>query len=202
MSRESHSDADLMAATRSGDPDAFAVLVERHKDPLVGYLGRLTGCRERAADLAQETFLRLFQHCDRYREQGQLKALLYRIATNLLRSEQRRERRFRLLQPLLGATSDALRPDPEATIHRRALGGEQRGHVARALAALPLRYRVPLVLYELEEWTYGDIAAHLGCREGTIKSRIHRGRQRLREHLAPYWREVTEPTVQHKGEWA
>lgn len=207
MTRETPSDADLMAATRTGDRDAFTVLVDRHKDGLVGYLGRLTGCRERAADLAQETFLRLFQLGDRYREEGNLKALLYRIATNLLRSEQRRERRFRLLRPLLGATTDAARSpwDDGGGPQEQAMRGERQGQVARALAALPLRYRVPLVLHELEDWSYDAIARHLDCRPGTVKSRIHRGRRRLREELTPYWHSgeslSAASTARHNGEW-
>lgn len=175
------SDAELMAATRRGDRDAFARLVDRHKDALVGYLGRLTGCPERAQDLAQETFLRLYQRSERYEERGHLKALLYRIATNLVRSEQRRERRFRLLAPLLG------RPAAVADEGDGLLAREARSQVGRALARLPLRYRVPLVLHEIEGWSYADVARQLGCREGTVKSRVHRGRRRLKEMLAPYW---------------
>jgi RNA polymerase sigma-70 factor (ECF subfamily) len=84
------SDAALMAATRDGDRDAFALLVDRYKERLVAYLGRLTGSPERAEDLAQEAFLRLWQSADRYAEQGRLQGLLYSIAVNLLRSEERR----------------------------------------------------------------------------------------------------------------
>lgn len=176
------SDAELMAATRRGDRDAFAQLVDRHKDALVGYLGRLTGCPERARDLAQDTFLRLYQRSARYEERGQCKALLYRIATNLVRSEQRRERRFRLLAPLLGRPAETAPDDGDPLLAREA-----RSQVGRALSALPLRYRVPLVLHEIEGWSYADVARQLGCREGTVKSRVHRGRQRLKEMLAPYW---------------
>lgn len=178
------SDAELMAATRDGDRDAFGDLVDRYKDALVNYLARLAGCRERAADLAQEAFLRLYETRDRYEERGQLKALLYRIATNLLRSQRRRERRFRLLEPLLGAPE---RAPVERGAGEALLASETQEQVTRALAELPLRYREPLVLHEIEGWTYPDIARHLGCRVGTVKSRIHRGRRRLGDRLAPYW---------------
>jgi RNA polymerase sigma-70 factor (ECF subfamily) len=171
-----------MAAVRGGDREAFGHLVDRHKDSLVNYLTRLTGCRERGQDLAQEAFLRLYQQAKRYDERGQLKAFLYRIATNLLRSERRRERRFRLLVPLLGPRED---PQPEGP--RRILRQEARRRLAEAVAQLPLRYRVPLVLHDIEGWPYTDVARHLGCREGTVKSRIHRARRRLKDLLAPYW---------------
>jgi RNA polymerase sigma-70 factor (ECF subfamily) len=176
------SDAGLMERTRGGDRDAFADLVDRHKDAVVSYLARLTGDRDRAEDLAQETFLRLWRSAASYVEQGFLRAFLFRIATNLVRSEERRDKRFRLLLPFLGR-----RDHDEPAAPSGLLLQELHREVAGALAALPLRYRVPLVLHEIEGWTYGDIARELGCREGTVKSRIHRGRQHLRQKLEPYW---------------
>lgn len=179
------SDAELMAATREGDRDAFALLVERHKDPLVGYLARLTGCRQRAEDLAQDAFLALYQHAVRYVEQGRLQGLLYRIATNRLRSQERRARRWRLLEPVLfSRNGHGAEPAPAP---QRVLAAEAQRELAAALAELPLAFRVPLVLHEIEGWPYADVARWLGCREGTVKSRIHRGRLRLRERLAPYF---------------
>src|ERR1700730_12526293 len=177
------SDADLMARVRAGDREAFADLVDRHKDAVVNYLTRLTGNRDRAEDLGQETFLRLFRSAAGYVEQGYLRAYLFRIATNLLRSEERRERRPRLLLPLPGGGTGRAEPSAHAGLLRQEL---QR-LLNAAIARLPLRYRVPLVLHEIEGWSYADIAADLDCREGTIKSRIHRGRQQLKQRLEPYW---------------
>ena len=178
----SPSDAELMARVRTGDREAFADLVDRHKDAVVNYLARLSGNRDRAEDMAQETFLRLFRAAGSYSEQGYLRAYLFRIGTNLVRSEERRERRFRLLLPFLRREE---RDEPAAP--SGLLLQELHREVAGAVAGLPLRFRVPLVLHEIEGWTYEDIARELGCREGTVKSRIHRGRQRLREKLQPYW---------------
>lgn len=172
------SDADLMGRVRGGDREAFADLVDRHKDAVVNYLTRLTGDRDRAEDLAQETFLRLWRSSASYVEQGFLRAFLFRIATNLVRSEERREKRFRLLLPFL-----RWRDHDEPAARSGLLLQELHREVAGAVAALPLRYRVPLVLHEIEGWSYGDIARELGCREGTVKSRIHRGRLALRELL-------------------
>ncbi|MEM8995888.1 MAG: sigma-70 family RNA polymerase sigma factor, partial [Acidobacteriota bacterium] len=87
-------------STPAMDDDAFARLVDRHKDRIVNYLTRLTGDRERAEDAAQETFIRFYQHRHRYREEGTLKAYLFQIATNLVRSEERRKKRWRLLEPI------------------------------------------------------------------------------------------------------
>jgi RNA polymerase sigma-70 factor (ECF subfamily) len=180
---EAGSDARLMARVRAGDRDAFGELVDRHKDAVVSYLTRITGNRDRAEDLGQETFLRLFRAAPTYSEQGYLRAFLFRIATNLVRSEERRERRLRLLLPLLGGGEPAAQPAAAAGLLRQEIHRE----VAAAIAGVPLRYRVPLVLHEIEGWSYADIAAELDCREGTVKSRIHRGRQHLKQRLEPYW---------------
>jgi RNA polymerase sigma-70 factor (ECF subfamily) len=179
---EERSDAEVMARARRGDREAFAELVDRHKDAVVSYLTRLCGDRDRAEDLGQETFLRLFL-ATAYAEQGYLRAYLFRIATNLVRSEERRDRRLRLLLPFLGRAADRI--DPAA--HQGLLRAELHGAVAAALAELPLRFRVPLVLHEIEGWPYAAIAEELQCREGTVKSRVHRGRLHLKRKLEPYW---------------
>ncbi|HKI00758.1 MAG TPA: sigma-70 family RNA polymerase sigma factor [Thermoanaerobaculia bacterium] len=182
MVLEETSDAELMARVRGGDRDAFTDLVDRHKDAVVSYLTRLTGNRDRAEDLGQETFLRLFRAAREYTEQGYLRAYLYRIATNLVRSEERRERRQRLLMPFLFREEHAEPAAASGLLHR-----ELTREVTAAVAKLPLRYRVPLVLHEIEGWSYVDIAQEIGCREGTVKSRVHRGRQQLKAKLEPYW---------------
>lgn len=187
IDREPPSDGELMAQAQAGGREAFAQLVDRHKDILVGYLTRLTGEAERAEDLAQEAFLRLFTSAGGYQERGQLRAYLFRIATNLLRSEERRSARWRRLRGLFahsnGHGDGGLAPSQE----RRLLAAEIGGRVGEAIAELPLRYRAPLVLREIEGLSYREICAALGCREGTVKSRIHRGRRLLRDHLEPYW---------------
>lgn len=182
--REAVGDGDLLTAARAGDREALASLVDRHKDTLVAFLVRMTGSRERAEDLAQETFLRLFERGGRYREQGRLKSYLFRIALNLVRSRERQRARRRALR-LAYLPADVHQAPPRQTAE--LLRDEERRLVAQAIAELPLPFRTPLVLFELEGWSYRDIGEATGCREGTVKSRIHRGRQRLKERLRPYW---------------
>ncbi len=176
------SDAELIARVRSGQTSAFAEIIDRYKDSLVGYLVRLLGNRERAEDIAQDAFLRLYQHSGSYEERGQLKAYLFRIATNQLRSEERRAHRWdrirRLLQPRNGGP-----PAQEQAL----LQDELKRELLKAIAALPLRYRAALVLHEIEGWSYRNISETLDCNEGTVKSRIYRGRSLLKRSLAPYW---------------
>jgi RNA polymerase sigma factor (sigma-70 family) len=175
-------DGELMSRTAEGDGEAFTALVERYQRPLVAYLGRLTGSRERAEDIAQEAFLRLYRVAGRYQDRDRLAAFLFRIATNLLRSEERRRRRWRLLAPLIAGDEAA-----EPIAARRVMESEFSLRLRGELARLPIGYRVPVVLFDLEGWSHADIARLLGCREGTVKSRIFRGRARLRAALAPWW---------------
>ncbi len=180
------SDGELMGRVAGGDRQAFATIVERHQRSLTAYLGRLCGSGDRAEELAQESFVRLFQAAGGYRENGRLLPYLFRIGTNLLRSEERRRRRWRLLLPMVAnGNGHHAAPAGESAL----LLGELQQRVRRELMRLPLRYRVPLVLFEIEEWSHADIAALLGCRPGTVKSRIHRGRERLRQALVSYWRQ-------------
>ena len=183
-------EAQLFTPSRVLDPQAFVQVVDRYKDRMVNYLTRLTGCRDRAEDVAQETFVRFYKHSHRYREEGALAAYLFRIATNLVRSEERRKRRWQMLRPLFapsGAAADSL--TSQAGPQADALATEEHRQVTRALASLDVLYRAPLVLREIEGLPYQEIAEALGCSEGTVKSRLHRGRALLKKKLAPYWQE-------------
>ncbi len=179
-------ESELLRRSRARDSEAFAELVDRHKDRLVNYLTRMVGCRDRAEDLAQETFVRLYVHLDRFRDEGNLTAFLFRVATNLVRSEERRKRRWRLLEPIYRGSS---RGAEELTASQRLLAGEAEQRVSRAIANLEVSYRAPLVLREIEGLPYREIATVLELSEGTVKSRVHRAKKRLRTTLAPYWNE-------------
>jgi RNA polymerase sigma-70 factor, ECF subfamily len=181
--RRAQLDALQMAELRAGRLAAFEQIVDRHKEPLVNYLARLTRCRDRAEEYAQEAFLRLYQNAHRYHEQGLLAAYLFRIATNLVRSDERRSKRWRLLTPFLDQDDRAREPSPQ----RAVLHDEAAEVVGAAIRELPLPFRAPLVLRELEGWSYQEIADALGCRTGTVKSRINRAKARLRSRLGLYW---------------
>lgn len=174
----------------------FADIVEQHQDLLVNYLTRLVGQRDRAEDLAQETFIRLFQHWETYREEGVVVAYLLRIATNLVRDEERRKKRWGLLWPIWslgGRSPDGVQTEEtplEANPERQVLSAEERERVQTALDELELVHRAPLVLREIEGLSYLEIAKVLECQEGTVKSRLHRARAVLKEKLAPYWGET------------
>ena len=181
MQRES--DDVLMQRCASGDDDAFTEIVDRYKDSLVNYLTHLVRSRERAEEFAQDAFVRLYRNASNCQKQERLGPYLFRIATNLVVTEIRREKRWGLLLPRLHASSRHNEPAPDTNL----LTTEIQREVAAALDRLPVKYRAPLVLFEIEEWSYEEIAKALDIRCGTVKSRISRARELMRRHLAPWW---------------
>ena len=174
----------LMKRVRDGDDDAFGEIVDRYKSPLVNYLTHLVRSRDRAEEIAQDAFVRLYRNAANYREQDRLAPYLFRIATNLTVTEVRRAKRWSLLMPRLHASTSPSTPSPDANL----ITDEIQKQVNAALERLPLKFRAPLVLFEIEEWSYEAIAAALDIRIGTVKSRISRARDLLRRQLAPWWK--------------
>lgn len=173
----------LMALCAAGDEDAFAVIIDRYKNSLVNYLTHLVRSRDRAEEIGQEAFVRLYHNAGKYQQKERLGPYLFRIATNLVVSEVRRERRWNLLLPRLHASVRQSDPAPDAEL----LTSEIQRQVQSAIERLPMFYRAPLVLFEIEEWSYEEIARALDLRLGTVKSRISRARNLMRRHLAPWW---------------
>ncbi len=182
---ENQPDGRLMELVKAGDDEAFRVLVDRYRHALVNYMTRLCRDRDRAEEYAQETFVRIWKVAERYEEKGQFAGYLFRIATNLLRSDERRSKRWRELRPTYVASQGPHVPSPQGDL----LSSEASRRTAAAIADLPMRYRAPLVLREIEGWSYRQIAEFLECREGTVKSRINRAKGRLRDLLESYWEE-------------
>jgi RNA polymerase sigma-70 factor, ECF subfamily len=190
------SDSDLMTRARGGDAEGFRMLVDRHKDPMVTYLSRMTGCRVRAEELAQESFVRLYLRPPLLDNGASFAPWLYRVATNLVRGEERRARRARFYRWLLGGgsapgngangRSQAAEAEP-VDQERQLLAQEAQHKTQQALAALPVPFRSALVLREIQGLSYEEVAVALGCPVGTVRSRINRGRALLRDQLAPYW---------------
>ena len=176
-------DDQLMERVRSGDEEAFGTIVDRYKDSLINYLTHLVRSRERAEEIAQDAFVRLYRSAAQYKEQERLGPYLFRIATNLVVTEARRQKRWTLLLPRLHASTRQSAPPADAPV----LADEIQRQVHAALERLPVKYRAPLVLFEIEEWTYEEIARALDVRTGTVKSRIFRARDLMRRHLAPWW---------------
>jgi len=180
---EPEDDGALIRRIQAGDEDAFAIFVERHQHSLINYLTHLTRSRERAEEVAQDAFVRFYRSAARCRDEQKLTPYLFRIATNLVVSEVRRQQRWKRILPLLTAAQ----PQSAPASDRPLMTDEIQRKVAEALEQLPIKFCAPLVLFEIEEWSYDAIARALGCRIGTIKSRISRARKLMRVQLESWW---------------
>jgi RNA polymerase sigma-70 factor, ECF subfamily len=193
MPEEKLSDHALIDQIRGGDEGAFGELMSRYRGPITNYLYRFLNDYEEAVDLAQETFVRVYFALDRYHKGFAFSTYIYRIATNLAISEIRRRKRRRLLS-LTGLFSGdgesevEFQPPDKGKLADEALVDDERSEViGRAIAALPEKYRVPVVLRDIEGRSYDEIAEILELGLGTTKSRISRGRGLLKEKLERYF---------------
>src|SRR5438552_12120473 len=187
------SDHALLEGTLAGDEDAFAELVGRYRNQITSYIYRMTNDYDGAVDLAQETFLRVYRAAGRYQTTHAFSTYIYRIATNLAISELRKRKRRRLVSLtglLAGNEGEESRdfdaPDERPLADADLIDAEQRRVVKRAISTLPERYRAPLVLRDVEGKSYDEIARILGTSEGTVKSRINRARNFLRDKMRNY----------------
>lgn len=180
-----------MAACVAGSQDAFRILVERYQSRIINLVYRYIGDRNRAEDIAQEVFLRVFVHRKRYRQSGRFSTWIFTIAANLAKNEIRRIVRLRgsveidTVEGTAGGpghylTDGAPGPDTDAS---RA---EISSIVARAIRKLPPKYREALVLRDIEGLSYEEIGEILKIPGGTVRSRINRARLSLREKLGAY----------------
>lgn len=178
-------DRELVDRWQSGDAAAFEALVRRHQRRVYGLLLRMLGNVQEAEDVAQETFLNLHRHGHRFRSQSRFSTFLYRVAVNAAlnrrRSLGRRRARREALERRQQAGEDL--PSSPRCPEAAAVGGQIQARVQAAIAVLPPHLRVPLVLFDIEGLSYAEVAAVLRVAEGTVKSRIHRARQALRERL-------------------
>jgi RNA polymerase sigma-70 factor (ECF subfamily) len=153
-------------------------------------LARLGG-QEEAEDVTQEAFVKAFTRLDQYRGGGAFYTWLYRIALNgcadHLRRRQRRLPALSLADPLLQEPDrEPEAAGPDADPARAAARRELARAVQAAVAALPEPLRLPVLLHDLQGLTEREVGVRLGCPEGTVKSRLHRARRRLREDLAAW----------------
>jgi RNA polymerase sigma-70 factor (ECF subfamily) len=178
-------DAELVARWQGGDTQAFGVLVRRHEKRVFRLLMRMLGSREEAEDAAQEAFLSLHRHGHRFRREARFSTFVYRVAVNAALNRRRNLGRVRARERELfqrQAAGDDLPSaprDPEGA----ASGAQVQARVQEALLELPADLRMAVILFDIEGQSYRDIADVLGIPEGTVKSRIHRARNALRELL-------------------
>lgn len=189
-----HTDNSLMAAHCSGDSTAFAELVRRYGDTVLGYLVRMTADREQAEDLFQETFRKVHEKAHTFRGNS-FKSWLFTIATraaiDYLRQRKRRPT-VSLNRPLgcadgncdeLGSTAAAENCDDPSS---EAIRAEQKQQVRLAIEELPARQRATLVLAYYQQLSYSQVAQAMGCSIGTVKMQMSRALKTLARKLPEF----------------
>jgi len=188
-------DNDLVREFVAGNDAAFTILVTKYKDALTNYLNVMVWNHDVAADLAQETFIRVYRKIHSYSNIYQFSTWLYRIATNLAIDEMRfRKRRGQVFYNNVwdnSRGSDNERPEVQISDSRlgpgdQVLRKESSQVLGDAIRSLPEKYRTAFILKEVQELPYESIAQILKCSTGTIKSRLHRARELLQRKLEHY----------------
>ena len=187
------SDEDLMARAATDDKKAFTELVRRYQSRVVHLISRLLNDRIVSEDLAQEVFVRVHLHRRNYRTGSKFSTWLFTIAANLAKNEIRRRKRrknWTSLDELQETVQDAslALADPKATREADLEREQLSGIVGQAIATLPERYRVALVLRDIDGLAYEEISLILKIPGGTVRSRINRARLMLKRKLEPMLR--------------
>jgi RNA polymerase sigma-70 factor (ECF subfamily) len=174
-----------MSALAAGDLPALDTLMLRWQTPLRAFLFRHLQNEADALDLAQETFVRLFRHRDRYRSGARFSTWMFQIALNLARDHARKHQRRRTDSLETAAPADtgpltAPGPTPDAATRR----DEEIAAVRSAIAALPEELREVLVLFEYEDKTHAEIAEIIAATPKSVEARLYRARDKLRASLA------------------
>lgn len=188
------SDQELITECLDGQTRAFGDLVLRYQDRIYNMLVNVLGSSEDARDAAQETFVSAFQKLNTFRGRSAFYSWLFRIAMNCALSRQRKRRRVPVSIEAVRERSGDEPADPHADSRPgfSLEATERQTAVRAALAELPEEFRTVLVLKEMEDLKYEEIAEIIGCPIGTVRSRIHRARAELRDRLVPLLSEIEE----------
>lgn len=180
-------DEELMRQFQTGVIDAFNILVDRYSERLFHYLYRFVKDERQVEDLLQETFMRVYRNRHSYEPIAKFSTWLYTIAGNLARSEYRRRKRQRTysLTPVNREDEEYQMEIPAETLapDRYAERGIHDRHIRGALEQIPEDFREVVVLRDVQQLSYEEIADITGLPLGTVKSRINRGRTKLQELL-------------------
>ena len=178
-----YTDQELVQKTLDGDMDAFSVLVQRYQKQIYSLTYRLTNDQEDARDLAQEVFIHIYKVLGKYDQNRKFFSWMYKVATNVCYNSLRRGK------PEISVALDKVieiaplmvrnEAQPEEYYERR----ETQESVRQAVAELPEKYRVPLVLRYLEELSYKEIADYMDLPVTTIETRLYRGKAMLQKRL-------------------
>ena len=170
---------ELIARARAGEPAAERALYDAHVDRVYRLAYRLAGDDELAREFTQETFIRAFQRLDTFRGDSRLATWLHAITTTVALNGLRKLKRFR-------ARETALEAADGVAAGARIAEPDLKTRLRDAIDALPHKYRVVVVMHDVEGYTHEEIAAAMGVEVGTSKAQLSRARARLRIVLADF----------------
>ncbi len=170
---------EILEGCRQGDPESFRALFELHKDKVYSVALRFSGLPEEADDIAQETFVKLFDNIGSFRGGAKFESWLYRMVVNTCFDHKRRSRR---ILPLLDGLIGSLRAPGRSALDE-VMRAEMSGHVKTAVGCLPADQRIVVVLRYTQGLSYDEIAEILGCPKGTVASRLNRIHKTVEQRL-------------------
>jgi len=180
-------DAELMLRVKDGDGASFAILLEKHRSPVIHFLYRMVQNQAIAEELAQEVFLRVYRSRGTYEPTAKFTTWLFRIATHLALNSLRDGKNERTQERLDEHTGDMpvrQLPDSKPSVEQAMLYQAKFREVRQAIAALPEKQRAAVLMHKYEEMEYSQIARVLNCSESAVKSLLFRAYESLRARLA------------------
>ncbi len=176
-------DFSLIKRFIDGDESVFSELVKRHKDKVRNIIYLTLSNNEMVDDIAQEVFITVYHNLKNFRFESQFTTWLYRITINKCKDYLRKKNIRKIFLPL---------QEEEPVFENINEDSDIKQIVRNAVAALPDKLRIPIVLKDLEGFSYQEIAESMQCEIGTVKSRIFRGREALKKILRPLEKELME----------
>ena len=180
-------DAQLMLRVREGDESSFALLLERHRTPVVNFLHRMVQNRAVSEELAQEVFLRVYRSRASYEPTAKFTTWLFRIATHLalnwIRDRQKEHRHESLSEELIEGVERQV-PDRQPSIEQAMIYEVRLQEVRNAIEALPEKQRAAVLMHKYQGLDYSQISGALNCTESAVKSLLFRAYETLRSRLA------------------
>ncbi len=190
------SDEELVDRFRSGDEDSFRILVERHSPRIFNIIYRITKDRSLAEDLSQEVFLRVYRFLDGFKKKCRFSTWLYRLTVNVCFNAQRKRKGESKVVTLshqvanVGSNPGTRELEDESFSPQKTLETEELARkIKSAIDSLPEVFKMTFILREFEDLSYKELAKVFRCSQGTIKSRLCRARETLRQKLEVYLRE-------------
>ncbi len=187
-----YSDEQLVEKFKAGDRDSFRILVERYKSRVYNIIYGIMRSRDEAEDLSQEVFLNVYRFLHRFKEKSKFYTWLYRIAVNICLSAQKKKNKSSSILSLTelseaNNTSRKMELADESFSSQKMLEDmELARRIKSAINSLSEVLKTTFVLREFEDLSYQELAKVFQCSKGTIKSRLSRAREELRQKLKPY----------------